>query len=85
MTDTIPPELQALIDASVDSDQYESANDLIRATHTHMQNPQTQEAVRNAWMMRQLERADAEGGEHTIEEVFGPLEQRARDRLTRES
>ena len=83
MTKRVPPELQALIDASVDADQFDSADELIKATHTKLEDPSTQEAVRNAWLKRQLERADAEGGELTIEEVFDPLEKRARDRIAK--
>ncbi len=85
MSKTIRPELQALINASVDADQHQTADKLIKATHTKLADPKTQEAVRNAWLLRQLELADTEGGGRPFEEVCDRLEQRARERIARQS
>ena len=73
MTKKIPPSLEAFIDASVEADEFETSEELIRATHASLNDPQTQKAMHNVWLIRQLEKADAEGGELTIEEVFGEI------------
>lgn len=73
MTKTISPELQALIDASVETDLYETADELIKATRTQLTNPQTQEALRNAWLKRQLELSDADSGGRPYKEVFNEI------------
>ena len=81
MSKSIPPELQALINVSFESNNYENADDLMKATHTQLENPETQKAVRDAWLKRQLERIEAEGGGKSFEEVCDRLELRALDRL----
>jgi len=73
MSKPIPPELQAFIDATNDADRYDNAQDILQAIRTKIEDPQTHEAVSNAWLKRQLELADAEGGEHTVREVFNEL------------
>ncbi len=73
MTKSIPPELQALFDAFAGHDQFDGPEDPIKTIHTKLLDPETQEAVRNAQLIRQLEVADAEGGEHSMEEVFGEI------------
>jgi len=81
MTKRIPPELQAFIDATDDADRYDNAEDILQAIRTKLEDPQTHEAVSNAWLKRQLELAETEGGGRPFEEVFDRLEKRARDRL----
>jgi Arc/MetJ-type ribon-helix-helix transcriptional regulator len=71
--------LEELAKAAVDAGRYRSADELAQALKAQLESADTLQILRDAWLRRELELADAEGGEHPAEEVFDEVRRKLRE------